>query len=200
MNCTSLERINLPSTVTAIDDFAFCDCVSLREVELTGGIQRIGREAFRSCSSLERIKNPSTLTVIGAYAFDGCVSLREMRLFGGIQDIGAEAFVRCSSLGRITIPSKAFVITKMDEAYQNCCLLTDRTITLTDGTFTPTSRANRGHVLIASKCLKYMSVTGLAEVANRISAITNSRERTREENLERIHALFSCYMNWWKLQ
>ena len=46
---------------------------------------------------------------------------------------------------------------------------------------------------MASECLEYMSVTGLREVENAINAITNSSERTREENLEQIRALFAHY-------
>ena len=36
-------------------------------------------------------------------------------------------------------------------------------------------------------------MTGLEEVSNRINAITNNRERTKEEKLEHIRALFAYY-------
>eukprot|EP00579_Thalassiosira_antarctica_P025553 CAMPEP_0202028500 /NCGR_PEP_ID=MMETSP0905-20130828/63482_1 /ASSEMBLY_ACC=CAM_ASM_000554 /TAXON_ID=420261 /ORGANISM="Thalassiosira antarctica, Strain CCMP982" /LENGTH=427 /DNA_ID=CAMNT_0048592209 /DNA_START=267 /DNA_END=1550 /DNA_ORIENTATION=+ len=181
-SCRSLERVSLPSTLTAIGDYAFDSCVSLREVKLRKGIQTIGRHAFKDCCSLERINIPSTVTAIGDRAFWFCVSLREVKLCGGIQVIGSDAFACCTSLDRIAIPSKTFGIIS-GAANHNCCLLTD-------GTITPTMS---DQVMMASECLEHMSVTGLAEAENAINAITNNRERTREENLEQIRALFAHY-------
>ena len=66
--CRSLERINFPSTLTAIGDRAFYSCTSLAELELVGGIQDIGVEAFLCCSSLERIAIPSKAFVIDKIA------------------------------------------------------------------------------------------------------------------------------------
>mmetsp|Transcript_35147 Transcript_35147/g.57328 ORF Transcript_35147/g.57328 Transcript_35147/m.57328 type:complete len:335 (-) Transcript_35147:263-1267(-) len=182
--CRSLERIHFPFTLTAIGNWAFCDCLALRELNLVGGILDIGEYAFMNCQSLERVEIPSTdVTDIGGYVFDGCVSLREVKLVGGIQDIGARAFQGCSSLEWIMIPSRAFVIET--GANRNCRALTD-------GIILPTYL---GQVMISSKCLKPMSMTGLTEVENTINGIINCRERTREENIERIHAfleLINC--------
>ena len=47
--CTSLESINLPSTVTEIGDSAFHNCYNLREVTLNDGLQKIGNGAFQFC-------------------------------------------------------------------------------------------------------------------------------------------------------
>ena len=77
------------------------------------------------------------------------------------------------------IPLKAFFV----GTYPDCCLLTNGTITLT----------TRGLVVIASECLESMSLAGLTEAENAINAINNSRDRTREENLEQIRALFAHY-------
>ena len=61
-NCSSLESIKLPSTVTEIGRDAFCGCFNLREVTFNDGLQKIGDEAFTHCTSLESIILPSTVT------------------------------------------------------------------------------------------------------------------------------------------
>jgi len=191
--CTSLERIAIPSTLTAIGAGVFNGCISLKEVKLCEGLQRIEMLAFRNCTSLEQFQIPSTVSAIGDRAFHGCVSLREVKLVVGIQDIGRYAFTTCRSLEPIAVPSKAFVIETgvylndfgIETEYHHNCRL------LTDGTITPEIH---GQVVVASsECLMYMSVTGLAEVQNAINEIINSRERSRDENLERIRVLFAHY-------
>ena len=47
--------------------------------------------------------------------------------------------------------------------------------------------------MILTKCSNYISVTGLAEVANRNNVITNSFERTAKEILKQIRVLFAYY-------
>ena len=60
---------------------------------------------------------------------------------------------------------------------------------MTDGIITS---AIFGQVVIASKCVKSMSMSGLTEVANRINAFINDCERTRKENtIGQIRALFA---------
>jgi len=48
-DCTSLESITLPSSVTEIGDEAFSDCTNLSEVILNDGLQKIGIGAFHNC-------------------------------------------------------------------------------------------------------------------------------------------------------
>ena len=51
-NCKSLDRINIPSSVTAIEEATFKQCVSLGSVSLPAGLTSIGAQAFGECSSL----------------------------------------------------------------------------------------------------------------------------------------------------
>lgn len=62
-DCSSLERIIIPSTVIEIGKFAFWNCTSLREVviERYEGVQ-YGDNVFRECSSLERFSFPRLST------------------------------------------------------------------------------------------------------------------------------------------
>lgn len=59
-DCTSLERITIPSTMSLIGIWAFKDCTNLREivfVEQYKGV-RFASNAFSGCTSLERFKFP----------------------------------------------------------------------------------------------------------------------------------------------
>ena len=92
-NCTSLESINLPSTVTEIGTSAFRYCSDLHEVIFNNGLQTIGNSAFGNCKSLQSITLPSTVTEICYRAFYYCSSLREAILNNGLQKIGHHAFL-----------------------------------------------------------------------------------------------------------
>ena len=70
--CISLIRIDIPPSVTVIDDFAFSYCTALEEVVLHEGLQRIGGSAFIGCWSLIHSVIPHSVTAIGENAFNGC--------------------------------------------------------------------------------------------------------------------------------
>lgn len=57
--CTSIERLDFPSSLTEVGDRAFANCVSLTEVSLNEGIEKIGVSAFHNCSSRLCFKIPS---------------------------------------------------------------------------------------------------------------------------------------------
>ncbi len=77
-NCTSLERIIIPSSVEVISVRAFCDCSQLMYVELQEGLVTIEERAFHNCTLLERVSIPSTVIVIAVGAFEKCPNLVEI--------------------------------------------------------------------------------------------------------------------------
>ncbi|KAL7523052.1 hypothetical protein ACHAXR_000007, partial [Thalassiosira sp. AJA248-18] len=101
----SLESIKFPSSVNEVGDAAFCYCVSLRDVVLNEGLQKIGEQAFHVCELLANIKFPPTVREVGDDAFGGCSNLRGVLLNEGIQTIGEWAFNACESLDNIKFPS-----------------------------------------------------------------------------------------------
>ena len=72
MDCSSLETIVIPNSVTSIGDGAFYGCSSLETIEIPNSVTSIGNGAFRDCSSLETIEIPNSVTSIGEYAFADC--------------------------------------------------------------------------------------------------------------------------------
>ena len=103
--CTSLKRINIPSTITAIHRGAFQFCYALEEVEFCNGLLEIRQYAFNYCTALKRISVPSTVTVIREDTFSDCDNLKEVELCDGLQVIEKQAFISCFKLKRLTIPN-----------------------------------------------------------------------------------------------
>ena len=58
-----LRKVILPESVKYIDDYAFCFCKNLEEINLPFGMQRIGKHAFHGCTSLKRIEVPVGTTI-----------------------------------------------------------------------------------------------------------------------------------------
>ena len=79
-DCTSLESINIPSSMAEIGYYAFDGCSELREVVLNDGLVKIGNSVFQRCTSLESITIPSSVVEIGSMAFSNCSGLREIVL------------------------------------------------------------------------------------------------------------------------
>ena len=73
----------IPSSVTAIGDYAFADCYSLTSITIPSGVTTIGDYAFADCMSLTSITIPASVTSIGDYAFDYCYSLSAITVESG---------------------------------------------------------------------------------------------------------------------
>lgn len=59
-----------------IDDFAFCNNSSIKQIIIPEGVTSVGFMAFDSCKKLKQIEFPSSLIDIGRFAFSDCNSLR----------------------------------------------------------------------------------------------------------------------------
>ena len=84
----SLDRVVLPSTMTAIADYAFYYASSLDEVVIPEGVVSIGASAFTNCTALAGITLPDSLTTIGTSAFHSCKNLSSVTFGSGLTSIG----------------------------------------------------------------------------------------------------------------
>lgn len=122
--CSALQEIKIPDSVTEIDGLCFSGCTSLSSVTLGSGVEVIGVRAFENCTSLESVNFPSALTAIGNSAFY-CAGLKKVEIPDGVCDIldgettvfgiGMGAFEGCVNLESVkigkgikVIPSGAF--------------------------------------------------------------------------------------------
>jgi hypothetical protein len=110
----NVTHVKVDPSVKEIHDEAFEACHSLVEVELSEGLEVIGRSAFFSCINLKSItknlksrnKLPSTLKEIGDHAFWSCESLDSIEFPEGLQVIGSQAFCQCKNLKHLNkLPS-----------------------------------------------------------------------------------------------
>ena len=53
-----MQNVSIPESVTAIGDFAFYGCKSLKSVSIPNGAATIGDSAFFGCDALQQIKVP----------------------------------------------------------------------------------------------------------------------------------------------
>ncbi len=72
---TTVKRVVIPNTFTAIGPNAFNGCSDLTSITIPDSVTSIGESAFGGCTSLTSITIPSSVTSIGRSAFFSCSSL-----------------------------------------------------------------------------------------------------------------------------
>ncbi|MBQ8174126.1 MAG: leucine-rich repeat domain-containing protein [Clostridia bacterium] len=102
-NKTYITSIEIPDSVTVIEDASFADCTALESVILPKNLESIGANLFSGCTSLEEITLPEGITHIGAEAFSRCTKLKEIEIPGSVKTIDNNAFGNCSSLTKVTL-------------------------------------------------------------------------------------------------
>lgn len=91
MSCESLESINIPDSVTVIEDEAFAYCLwKLTNITLGDNLTTIGYEAF-TCSNISELFIPDSVITIGEGAFSAN-AIKDLTIGNGVTSIGKEAF------------------------------------------------------------------------------------------------------------
>merc|ERR1740124_7043 len=121
MNCSSLQKVDLPPSLTKLDDGAFFNCSSLQIIDLPPSITTLGDRAFENCSSLQKIDLPPSITTLGNYAFMNCSSLEEVFIQGPIPLIPKLTFDNCCRLTSVVLPETIRSIE--EKAFRNCASL-----------------------------------------------------------------------------
>lgn len=86
VNCTSINNVNIPGTVTKIDDCAFQGCSAITDLVIPEGVVTIGGAAFADCTGLKTVKIASTAYVILDGAFENDTQL-EKATFNSVNDL-----------------------------------------------------------------------------------------------------------------
>lgn len=58
--------------ITALDDYSFDNCASLKEIVFSDALETVKHSVFRNCISLEGVNLPKSLKSIATYAFLDC--------------------------------------------------------------------------------------------------------------------------------
>ena len=119
-NCTNLERISLPDSMTEIGDYAFMGCTSLQEIKVPDSVTKIGNSAFQYCTSLKNIQLSDCITTIGGGAFYES-GLTSITLPAKLICLESSTFERCNSLTTVIIPKS---VTKIaSNVFKDCNIL-----------------------------------------------------------------------------
>ncbi|MBR6035246.1 MAG: leucine-rich repeat protein [Paludibacteraceae bacterium] len=118
--CSALEKINIPSTVTEIpyssfyksalynndanyeDGILYIDgCLIAAKSSLAGevtlkeGTRLIAGSAFNACKTITHVTLPKAVTYIGCNAFNNCSALEQINFPASLNFIGDNAFLNC---------------------------------------------------------------------------------------------------------
>ena len=115
-NC-SLSSVEIPATVTKVEDRAFMSCKNLTKAVFKSSNVTFGNYVFAECDNLSQVTLPSQQVEIKAYDFSGCLSLTSIAFPSTLVSIGDGAF-EGSGLMQVSIPTSVETIGK--NAFANC--------------------------------------------------------------------------------
>ena len=132
-NCTGIENVSIPDTVTTIETMAFYmdgtfykDKSKLKNIDLPESVTSIESYAFYGCNSLTQINIPKNLTLLDDYSFYNCTSLKEIFIPESVTSIGTSICYGCASLKKAVLPNKWIEIPS--SMFYNCSSLFDVTL------------------------------------------------------------------------
>ena len=115
---SKLENFEIPNTVTSLGTGVFYNCNYLKSVKLPDSITSISDQLFGQCYSLTSIEIPKSVTSIGYRSFYGCGALTSIEIPESVTQIGFAAFFECWTLASIEIPN---TVTQLgDWAFVRC--------------------------------------------------------------------------------
>lgn len=124
MNCPNLTHVSIGASVREIGTslsgryigHSFDGCISLREIDLSGSIQKLALGTFYNCKSLERIVIPSNIDEVDSHCFSKCNNLKTVIIQSTHTTIQPFAFgeswvgdklVNCPALVNVHLPNGA---------------------------------------------------------------------------------------------
>lgn len=134
-DCTGLEEVRIPDTVTELGNGAFSNCTSLEKVTLGTEVRNLGIGVFAGCSALEKMEIATDNTYLKMddnclYSKDGTILYlvlpgREKESYSmpsTVVDIAEYAFWDCRNIKSISLSNNLEEIP--DYAFANCKSLT----------------------------------------------------------------------------
>lgn len=77
-NCSSIKNVTIPDNVYMIGQSAFKNCTSMGKLVFGTSVLGADKESFSGCSALSEVVFNSDLDTLGGGAFQGCTSLKDI--------------------------------------------------------------------------------------------------------------------------
>ena len=127
----NIQYVVIDKSVTSINgeynqkNGSFCECKSLKRIEINSQNLQIGCYAFHKCKSLINISfnNHSSLISIGEYAFCECSSLKKIFIPSSLISIQSHTFMNCSCLTQVIFDIHSSLTSIEKCAFNGCNLL-----------------------------------------------------------------------------
>lgn len=114
---TGIEKMNIPSSVTEINNYTFDGCESLTDVKLGGNVTRIGKFAFNECFALENVTGTGKVKRVEDFAFYDNKLMELDTTLNNLTYAGEYAFAYCNSAVLDTIKNMSYI---GDGAFMYC--------------------------------------------------------------------------------
>ena len=103
--CASgIEYLDIPSTVTTIEDYAIHSCPNLTSITVPNTVTSLGSQVFYNCGNLTNAVIGTGVRNLKSSMFWQCYKLENVSLLGNVTNIGNKAFANCSKLTSLTLP------------------------------------------------------------------------------------------------
>ncbi len=99
---TCFSSITIPTTVSAIGEYAFAYNNCLTSITIPDSVLGVGTNAFRNCSNLQTVILGSGLKFLNQQTFFSCYSLTGITIPSGIDGFSSNVFGGCSGLTEMT--------------------------------------------------------------------------------------------------
>lgn len=104
------ERLIVGNTNKEIKPFAFQNMSSLKSIEISDSVRRIGSCAFDGCKKLENVVLPDSVEEIDTSIFRRCEKLGTVKFSSNIKNIPFGTFSCCENLRSIMLPENVEAI------------------------------------------------------------------------------------------
>lgn len=101
-DCTTLQEVKIPETITTVGENCFSGCQNLVNVVMPANLMAV--PGFSDCTSLKSIVLPANAENLSNTGFSGCTALEEVTLPTNVKKIPRSFFYGCSSLKHIDLP------------------------------------------------------------------------------------------------
>ena len=103
--CSSLERITLPKTITAVGQNFLDYCYSLKYITIPNAVTELPQGAIAHCENMEAVSLPKSITSMGNTCFSSQYRLRRIAFPPSMSVIPENVIVSNFSLEKVVIPS-----------------------------------------------------------------------------------------------